>query len=117
MAFDRDISEVKNWMNMFRWVVKLIRDDYGIDEAQLTRNASIETDIGLGTEQVEEVLDIIAGCFAIKFPPGTLDELVKFEELCMLAAWLHGLYKQPDFLGADFTTRAAGLNPRAQAGG
>ncbi|GEO82125.1 acyl carrier protein [Pararhodospirillum oryzae] len=115
MAFDRDISEVKNWMNLFRWVVKLIRDEYGIEEDKLTRHASIETDIGLSAEQVEEVLDIIAGSFSIQFPPGTLDELVKFEELCMLAAWLNGLYKRPEFLGDDFVARAAALNPRAQA--
>jgi len=114
MAFDRDISDVKNWMNMFRWVVKLIRDDYGVDEAKLTRHAHIETDIGLSLEQTEEMLEIISTCFSIKFPPGTLDELVKFEEICMVAAWMHGLYKQPDFLGGDFVARAASLNPRAQ---
>ena len=115
MAFDRDISDVKSWMNMFRWVVKLIRDDYGIEEEKLTRFAVIETDIGLSLEQTEEVLDIIAGCFSIKFPSGSLDELVKFEEMCMLAAWLYGLYKQPEFLSAGFVTKAAAINPRAQA--
>jgi hypothetical protein len=115
MSFDRDISDVKNWMNMFRWVVKLIRDDYGVDEEKLTRHAHIETDIGLNMEQVEEVLEITSAAFSIRFPPGTLDELVKFEELCMLAAWLHGLYKRPEFLGADFAAKAASLNPRAQA--
>jgi len=99
MAFDRDVSEVKNWMNMFRWVVKLIRDDYGI---------------GLSLEQTEEVLEIVSGCFSIKFPGGTLDELVKFEELCMLAAWLNGLYKQPEFLAEGFVAKARGINPRAQ---
>jgi hypothetical protein len=113
MAFDRDISDVKSWMNMFRWIVKLIRDDYGVDEAQLTRHAHIETDIGLSLEQTEELLEIIAGCFSIRFPPGTLDELVKFEEMCMLAAWLNGLYKQPEFLSAAFVAAAASLNPRA----
>jgi hypothetical protein len=116
MAFDRDISEVKNWMNLFRWMVKLIRDDYGVAEEKLTRNAHIETDIGLSLEQTEEVLEIIAKCFSITFPPGTLDELVKFEEMCMLAAWLNGLYKQPEFLGAEFVAKAAALNPRAQPG-
>jgi hypothetical protein len=29
----RPIDDVKNWMNMFRWIVKLIRDDYQIEEA------------------------------------------------------------------------------------
>ena len=115
MAFDRDTSDVKNWMNMFRWIVKLIRDDYGIDEEKLTRNAHIDTDIGLTLEQTEEVMEIVASCFKIVFPPGTLDELVKFEELCMLAAWLNGLYKQPEFLGAEFIGRAISLNVRAQA--
>lgn len=114
MAFDRDTSVVLNWMNMFRWVVKLIRDDYGVPEDKLTRYADIETDIGLGLEQTEEVLDIVAQCFGIKFPPGTLDEVVKFEELCMLAAWLNGLYKQPEFLSAAFAVKARSQNPRAQ---
>lgn len=116
MAFDRDISEVKNWMNMFRWVVKLIRDDYGVPEESLTRFAHIETDIGLTVEQTEEVLEIVSTAFSIRFPPGTLDELVKFEELCMLAAWLNGLYKQPEFLGAAYAAQALEVNPRAQAG-
>jgi hypothetical protein len=114
MAFDRDISDVKNWMQMFRWIVKLIRDDYGIDEGKLTRTANIEADLGLSLEQTEELLDIISSCFTIKFPPGTLDELVKFEELCMLAAWLNGLYKQPEFLGAAFVAKATAGNPKAQ---
>ena len=115
MAFDRDTSDVKNWMNMFRWIVKLIRDDYGIDEAKLTRVAYIETDIGLNLEQTEEVLEIVSGCFGIRFPAGTLDEIVKFEELCMLATWMHGLYKKPDFLSAGYVAQAMSLNPRAKA--
>ena len=98
---------------MFRWVVKLIRDDYGIDETKLTRYAEIETDIGLSTEQVEEVLDVIESSFHIKFPPETLDQLVKFEEMCMLATWMHGLYKRPDFLTQAFAQAVAILNPRA----
>jgi len=115
MAFDRNVTDVKNWMNMFRWVVKLIRDDYGVDEEKLTRYALIETDIGLTLEQTEEVLEIVSSCFAIKFPAGSLDELVKFEEMCMLSAWLHGLYKRPEFLSPGFAAKAAALNPRAQA--
>ncbi len=115
MAFDRDVSEVKNWMNMFRWVVKLIRDDYGVDEDRLTRHANVEADIGLTLEQIEEVLEIVAKSFSISFPAGTLDEVVKFEEMCMLAAWLNGLYKRPEFLGADFVAKAVAINPRAPA--
>ena len=114
MSFDRDTGDVKNWMNMFRWVVKLIRDEYGVAEETLVRTATIETDIGLSLEQTEEVLDIISSCFVITFPPGTLDELVKFEEMCMLAAWLNGLYKRPDFLSGDFADKAAACNPKAQ---
>ena len=38
-----------------------------------------------------------------------LDEVVKLEELCMLAAWMKGLYKRPEFISAGFeqTCRAA----------
>lgn len=114
MAFDRNISDVANWMNMFRWIVKLVRDEYGVDETKLTRTAIIETDAGLTIEQTEEVLEIIATSFQIKFPPGTLDELVKLEELCMLASWLNGLYKKPEFLGAEFAAKAMAMNPKAQ---
>ena len=41
----RAIDDVKNWMNMFRWIVKLIRDDYDIEEAKLTRTAQLETEL------------------------------------------------------------------------
>jgi hypothetical protein len=27
------IDNVKNWMNMFRWIVKLIRDEHEVDKA------------------------------------------------------------------------------------
>jgi hypothetical protein len=113
---DRDISEVKNWMHMFRWIVKMIRDEYGVGEEKLNRTADIETDIGLSIEQREEVLDIISKCFDVHFPEGTLDELVKFEELCLLSAWLHGLYKRPEFIGDAYASTAASINPRAQTG-
>ena len=113
---DRDISEVKNWMHMFRWIVKMIRDEYGVAEDKLNRTAEIETDIGLSVEQREEVLDIISQCFDVKFPEGTLDELVKFEELCLLSAWLHGLYKRPEFIGDGYASAASAINPRAQTG-
>lgn len=113
---DRHISEVKNWMHMFRWIVKMIRDEYGVGEEKLNRTADIETDIGLSIEQREEVLDIISKCFDVQFPDGTLDELVKFEELCLLSAWLHGLYKRPEFIGDAYASAASAINPRAQMG-
>ena len=112
----RDISEVKNWMHMFRWIVKLIRDDYGVGEEKLNRTAEIETDIGLTIEQREEVLEAIAQSFGIVFVDGTLDELVRFEELCLLSAWLHGLYKRPEFIGDAYAGSASAINPRAQMG-
>jgi acyl carrier protein len=102
-------------MNLFRWIVKMIRDEYGVPEEKLTRNANIETDIGLSIEQVEEVLVALSESFHISFPPGTLDEIVKFEELCMLSAWLAGLYKKPEFLGASFAAAASSINPTAGA--
>jgi len=98
---------------MFRWIVKLIRDDYGIQEDRLTRHAIIEKDIGLNLEQLEVVLGEIAESFSVRFPEGTLDEIVKLEELCMLSSWLAGFYKQPDFLGAAYASSAKAINPRA----
>src|SRR6201996_7291404 len=95
-------DDVKNWMHMFRWIVKTIRDEYEVDESILTRSAVLETDCGLMAEQVEAVLETIGGSFDVRFPPGTLDEVVKLEELCMLAAWMKGLYKRPDFISAGF---------------
>ncbi len=109
----RDISDVSNWMHMFRWIVKLIRDDFGIPEEILTRHAIIEKDIGLNLEQLEVVLGDIAESFAIHFPDGTMDEIVKLEELCMLSSWLAGLYKQPEFLEAGYAARAKAANGRA----
>ena len=87
---------------MFRWIVKLIRDEYEVEETILTRAAVLETDCGLAIEQVEVVLETIGGSFHLRFPPGTLDEVVKLEELCMLAAWMKGLYKRPDFISNTF---------------
>jgi hypothetical protein len=52
----------------------------------------------------------VAESFAIRFPPGTLDEVVRLEEPCVLAAWLKGLYKRPDFISDAFAARCAGLN-------
>jgi hypothetical protein len=109
----RDVSDVSNWMHMFRWIVKLIRDDYGVKEELLTRHAIIEKDIGLNMEQLEVVLGEIAESFSVQFPDGTLDEIVKLEELCMLSSWLAGFYKQPEFLGAGYAANAKAVNARA----
>jgi hypothetical protein len=103
-------DDVKNWMNMFRWIVKLIRDEYEIDEAILTRTAVLESDCGLMIEQIESVLDTIAQSFQLRFPPGTLDEVLKLEELCMLAAWMKGLYKRPGFISDGFEANCRSLN-------
>ncbi len=107
----RPIDDVKNWMNMFRWIVKLIRDDFQIDEARLTRTAALETDIGLSAEQIEDVMGTIAESFSMRFPDGTLDEVLKLEELCMLASWVKGLYKKPEFISADFEAKCRAVNP------
>ena len=106
----RSTDDVKNWMNMFRWIVKLIRDEYGIDEKILTRTAVLETDIGLSLEQIEQVLEYITESFGVRFPDGTLDEVLKLEELCLLASWLKGFYKQPEFISGPFEARCRELN-------
>jgi hypothetical protein len=108
-------ADITNWMHMFRWIVKLIRDDYGIDEAKLVRTAALETDLGLQLEQVEELLETVAESFQIRFPEGTLDEVLRLEELCLLASWLKGFYKRPPFIGDGFEARCRSLNPGAQA--
>lgn len=106
----RSVEDVKNWMNCFRWIVKLIRDDYGIDEGKLIRTAVLESDLGLSIEQIEEIMEIISQSFRIRFPDGALDELVKLEELCLLTSWLAGFHKRPEFISADFESRCRGLN-------
>jgi len=105
---------VTNWMNLFRWIVKLIRDEYGIDEKILTRTAVLETDCGLTIEQLEQVLDYLQEGFAISFPEGLLDQIVKLEELCLVAAWLKGFYKKPDFIDGDFEAQCRARNPACQ---
>ena len=104
-------DDVKNWMQMFRWIVKLIRDEYEVDERKLTRTAVLEADCGLAIEDVETVVGIVADSFAIRFPPGTLDEVVRLEELCVLVSWMKGLYKRPDFISEAYATQCAALNP------
>ncbi|WP_207457740.1 acyl carrier protein [Azospirillum sp. SYSU D00513] len=106
----KSIEGITNWMHMFRWIVKLIRDEYGVDEAILTRNAILETDVGLSIEQVEQVLDYVADSFSIRFPPGTLDELVKLEELCLLSSWMKGYYKRPEFISDGFEAKCRSMN-------
>lgn len=104
------ILGITNWMHLFRWIVKLIRDEYGVDEKTLTRNAVLDGGIGLSAEQLEQVLDHIAETFEIHFPEGTLHEAVRLEDLCTLSAWLRGLLKKPDFVTADFEGRCRAIN-------
>ena len=111
----RATDDVKNWMNMFRWIVKLIRDDYQIEESRLTRTAALEGDLKLSVEQVEDIMATLAQSFAIRFPEGTLDEVLKLEELCMLASWIKGLYKRPEFISAGFEAKCRAINPAMAA--
>jgi hypothetical protein len=103
-------DDVENWMHMFRWIVKLIRDEYDVDEARLTREAVLEADVGLKVEEIEAVITTISTGFQVRFPPDTLDEVVNLEELCALACWLKGLYKRPDFISDAFAERCAAIN-------
>ncbi len=111
----RSVDDVKNWMNMFRWIVKLIRDDYQIDESRLTRTSALETDLVLSGEQIEDVMGMIDDSFAMKFPEGTLDEIFKLEELCMLASWIKGFYKRPEFISGEFEAKCRAVNPAMAA--
>ncbi|WP_029011410.1 hypothetical protein [Azospirillum halopraeferens] len=97
-------ESISNWMHLFRWIVKLLRDDFGIDEKLLTRTAVLE-EVGLTPEQLEQALDFIAESFEVQFPEDTLDEVVRLEELCLLVAWMKGFYKRPEFMSADFEAR------------
>jgi hypothetical protein len=109
-AMAHPTDDVRNWMNMFRWIVKLIRDEYDVDESILTRSAVLESDCGLAIEQVELLLETIGTSFELRFPAGTLDEVVKLEERCMLAAWMKGLYKRPEFISAGFEEHCRSAN-------
>lgn len=62
-------------------------------------------------EQVEAVLGIVGESFAPRFPRETLDEVVKLEELCMLAGWMKELYYRPPFISDRFELRCRGMNP------
>ena len=107
----RSVDDVKNWMNMFRWIVKLIRDEYQVEEARLTRAAMLERDLGLTPEQIAEILKTVAESFSIFFPRCASCEVERLEELCLLASWLSGLYKRPDFLCARFEAKCRDANP------
>lgn len=107
------MADVKNWQELSRAIVKLIRDQYGIDEALLKRTAVLEADLGLSIDQVEGVLDYVSETFQIQFPDGTLDEVLKLEELCLLACWLKGFYKQPTYLSDAYAGRCRSVNPSA----
>jgi len=98
---------------MFRWIVKLIRDEYGIDEKALVRTAVLESDLGLSIDQVERILEFVSDSFEIRFPDGTLDEVVRLEELCLVASWLKGFYKRPAFIGDGYEASCRSLNPGA----
>ena len=95
---------------MFRWIVKLIRDEFEVEEAKLVRTAQLETDCGLMIEQVEALLVIVADSFSLRFPPTTLDEVLGLEELCMLASWMKGLYKRPTFISEAFEASCRSCN-------
>jgi hypothetical protein len=106
--------EIKNWMHLFRWIVKHIRDEYGIDEGKLDRAAVLEENLGIDEETIEEIIETVARTFDIVFPSGTLIEVFKLEDLCLLAAWMRGLYKQPEFLGDSYSASCRSANPRTQ---
>ena len=65
-------DDVKNWMHMFRWIVKTIRDEHEVDEAILVRSAALETDCGLAIEQVIRALRLRA---AERKPPAANDAI------------------------------------------
>ena len=56
-------------MTMFRWIVKLIRDEYDVENTVLTRGAVLETDRGLAIEQIETVPGIMSESFNPRFLP------------------------------------------------
>ncbi len=114
-VMSRPTADVKNWMHMSRWIVKLVRDDYRIDETRLRGTVSLDRDLGLSQEQIETVMATIAESFGIRFPTGTHGEVVNLRELCMLACWLKGLHKRPDFVSAKFERKCRVANPSLAA--
>lgn len=111
------MADVKNWMELNRAIVKLIRDQFNIPEAQLTRHAVLEADLGLNPSQVEAILEHVSDEFEIRFPDDTLSEVLRLEELCLLACWMRGLYKQPPYVSESFAARCRSLNPSATTAG
>jgi hypothetical protein len=103
--------EFANWQELSRAIVKLIRDQYAIDEAKLIRTARLDEDLGLTQEQLESLLDYIEESFVLHFPENTLDEVLQLGELTLLACWLRGFYKQPGFLSEAFVEQCRSLNP------
>jgi hypothetical protein len=102
-------DDMANWMNMFRWIVKLIRAGYDVDEMMLVRNAVLETACGLVIEQVEAMLGVIVACFGQRFPPEILNAVLRLEELCT-----RGL-EEATVHAAGFDFRCVrGAVPRAQ---
>jgi hypothetical protein len=61
-------------------------------------------------EQVEAIPGVVAESFSLSFPPGTLDELLKLEELYMLASWMKGIYERPSFISDGFAATCRGMN-------
>ncbi len=107
----KSTEDVKNWMNLFRWIVKQIRDDFGIDEKKLVRTAQLEGELGLSGEQLEQILEMVGDSFQIRFPDETLNEVLRLEELCLVASWMKGFYKRPEFISDGFETKCRELNP------
>jgi hypothetical protein len=79
--------------------------------AQIGEPAATLQQLHLSIEQIEDVLGHIGDSFALRFPEGTLDEILRLEELCMTAAWAKGLYKRPEFLSDAFAATCRGANP------
>ncbi|MBI1208812.1 MAG: acyl carrier protein [Azospirillum sp.] len=106
----RSTEEINDWMKMFRWIVKLIRDEFAVEEKLLTRSANLEKDCQLSVEQIEQILDFIAEEFSVHFPDDATTEVVRLDDLCMLTSWIKGFYKRPDFVTAEFEARCRQLN-------
>jgi len=102
-----------NWQELSRAIVRLLRDEYGIAECRLTRDALLDRDLGLNGEQLEGLLATIEESCRLRFPDGTLDEVLRLEDLALLASWLKGFYKRPGFLSEACAARARALNPSA----
>ena len=107
------MERAANWQELSRAIVRLLRDQYGIEEDRLTRAALLDRDLGLDAEQLEGLLAMIEESFALRFPEGTLDEVLRLEDLALLASWLKGFYKRPGFLSEACAEKARALNPSA----